>query len=174
MKKLLIASLCITAFALTACDKKTNDATSTTSQTTNTAQASSLSHDNAGDIKSDLQQLQTLSNTKSQEALAFQDEATEAAQKGEKPALEALVKKMESYVTNFNKDLEGLNLKSSEASAVRDKMKKSNDLGLALAKAGIETPPNMTKITGLQKEATDLQQALLADMQSLEIKVNGK
>lgn len=174
MKKLLLASLCMTAVALTACDKKPNDTAAKTENGAPAATLASMSHDNAADIKSDLNQIETLSNTKAQEALKFQNEVNEAAQKGEKSALDAVVVKMDTYVAAFNKDLDALKLKSSEADSLRGKMKESNDLGLELAKAGVENPPNMTKITELQKKATDLQQALLTEMQTLQVKVNGK
>ena len=40
--------------------------------------------------------------------------------------------------------------------------------------AGVETPPNMEKITELQKKATELQQSLLQEMQTLQTKVTAK
>ena len=176
MKKLLLASLCMTAFALTACDKKPNDSTSTSTEKTTTATAStaSLSNNVVADIRSDLDQIQTLSNTKAQEALKFQTDVTQAAQKGDKAALDKVVKQMDEYVDTFNDELEDLKLKSSEGDAVRSKMKESNKVGLELAEEGIKSPPDVTKITELQKKATEIQQALLQDMQSLQAKVNSK
>ncbi|QIO10127.1 hypothetical protein [Acinetobacter lanii] len=186
MKKLLLASLCMTAFTLTACDKKPNEATPTTTENTtvttnapattatSAAPAGVLSNNVVADIRSDLDQLQTLSNTKAQEALKFQNEVTQAAQKGDKAALDQVVDQMDKYVDAFNDELEALNLKSAEGDALRDKMKDSNELGLELAEEGVKTPPNTDKINALQKKATDLQQSLLQDMQSLQSKVNGK
>ncbi|NHB59350.1 hypothetical protein [Acinetobacter shaoyimingii] len=175
MKKLLIASLCMTALTLTACDKKNSDATTSNHSNTTSAPASiSLSKDNVADIKNDLTQLQTLSNAKSQEALKFQDEANKAAEQGKAPELTAVVNKMESFVVSFNKDLDALPIKSKEADSIRSKMKQSNDLGLELAKASIKTPPDMDKINALQKKAVDLQQELMTEMQTLEVKVNSK
>lgn len=182
MKKLLLASLCMTAFALTACDKKPNEATPSTENTTATTNApvtnstdvGAMSNNVIADIRSDLDQIQTLSNAKAQEALKFQNEVTQAAQKGDKAALDQVVEQMDQYVDSFNDDLEALNLKSHEGDALREKMKDSNELGLELAEEGVKTPPNTDKINALQKKATDLQQSLLQDMQSLQSKVNGK
>lgn len=176
MKKLIIASLCAAALGLTACDKKSAETTSTQTET-QTAPATvvtSLSNGVVDDIRTDLDQIQTLSNTKAQEALKFQNDVMQAAQKGDKAALDAVVDSMEKYVDSFNDELEALNLKSSEADSIRDKMKESNDLGLDLAEAGVENPPNMEKITELQKKATELQQSLLQDMQALQTKINTK
>lgn len=170
MKKLFITTLCLTAFTLTACDKKPADSTTTKAEANVSAPATSLSNNVATDIKSDLEQLQTLSNTKAQEALSFQSDLTQAAQTGEKKALEAVVDKMDTYVDGFNDDLDTLKLKSSEAVNLRDKMKESNKIGLDLAEAGIDTTPDMNKITELQKQAIDLQQSILKDMQDLQTK----
>lgn len=173
MKKLLIASLCITTFALTACDKKNaNEITSNTSESTNTAAMTSLSNNVLPDIKADLVQLETLSNTKAQEALSFQTEVSQAAQSGDPKALEAVVTKMDKYMDEFNDELDALKLKSTEAANLREKMKDSNELGLELAEEGIKKTPNMEKINELQKKGVDLQQSILKDMQDLQSKVN--
>ena len=83
MKKLLLATLCASALALTACDKKPADAASGTDSKP-AAAAASLSTNNAADIKSDLTALQTMSTAKAKEALNFQTEVMQAAQKGDK------------------------------------------------------------------------------------------
>ena len=171
MKKLLIASLCMTAFPLTACDKKTNEGTTAPAETQAPAAMTTLSNNVVADIKSDLDQIETLSNTKAQEALSFQTEVTQAAQNADKKALDAVVDKMEKYVDSFNDDLEALKLKSTEADVLRDKMKDSNDLGLELAEAGVEPNPDMNKVTELQNKAVELQQSILKDMQALKAKV---
>lgn len=174
MKKLIIASLCATALGLTACDKKQNEAETTSTTANAPAVIAALSHGVDADIRADLDKIQTLSNAKAQEALKFQNDVMQAAQQGDKAALDAVVKSMDQYVDRFNDELEALQLKSSEADSIRDKMKESNDLGLDLAEAGVETPPNMEKITELQKKATELQQALLQEMQTLQNKVTAK
>lgn len=174
MKKLLLATLCASAFALTACDKKPNETASTASSSEPVAAqpAVTLSQDNAADIKSDLTQIQTLSTAKAKEALEFQNEVTQAAQKNDKAALQGVVDKMKSYVDGFNKDLDALTLKSTEVDSIRGKMKESNNLGVELSQAGIASSPDMAKITELQKKATELQQGLLTDMQALQTKAN--
>ena len=174
MKKLILASLCATALGLTACEKKPNDAETTTSTTTAPTTVTALTNGVDADIRADLDKIQTLSNAKAQEALKFQNDVMQAAQKGDKAALDAVVDSMDKYVDSFNDELEALDLKSSEADSIRDKMKESNDLGLDLAEAGVETPPNMEKITELQKKATELQQSLLQEMQTLQTKVTAK
>lgn len=171
MKKLLIASVCMTAFTLTACDKKTNESTTAQAENNTPATVVSLSNNVVADIKSDLEQIDTLSNTKAQEALSFQSEVAQAAQTGDKKALETVVDKMEKYADDFNNDLEALKLKSTEADSLRDKMKDSNDLGVELAEAGVDAKPDMAKVTELQKKAVELQQSILKDLQALQTKV---
>lgn len=173
MKKLLLATLCASAVVLTACNQKPNETAATTaSSETVAAPATSLSQDVAADIKSDLTQIQTLSTTKAKEALEFQNEVTQAAQKNDKAALQAIIGKMKAYVNGFNADLDALSLKSSEADSIRNKMKESNNLGVELSEAGLASSPDMTKITALQNQATELQQALLTEMQALQNKAN--
>ncbi|WP_373350590.1 hypothetical protein [Acinetobacter bereziniae] len=171
MKKLLLATLCASALALTACDKKPADAASGTNSKP-AAAAVSLSTNNAADIKSDLTALQTMSTAKAKEALNFQTEVMQAAQKGDKDALKGVVDKMKTYVDGFNKDLDGLALKSTEVASVRDKMKESNNLGVEMSEAGLASSPDPQKIMELQKKGTELQQSLLTEMQALQTKAN--
>lgn len=172
MKKLLIASLCTTAVFLTACDKKSNDQSSPTAA--ETVQSNTLSSNVNADIQHDLDLLDQISNTKAQEALAFQNEVTQAAQNNNKAELDAVVEKMDNYVDQFNDDLDKLALKSTEGASLRDKMKESNELGLDLAEAGVKEKPDMNEITELQKKAVELQQSLLQDMQNLKNQVGTK
>ncbi|EZQ03015.1 MULTISPECIES: hypothetical protein [unclassified Acinetobacter] len=172
MKKLLIASICTTAVFLTACDKKSNDQSSPTAA--ETVQSNTLSTNVNADIQHDLDLLDQISNTKAQEALAFQNEVTQAAQNNNKAELDAVVEKMDNYVDQFNDDLDKLALKSTEGASLRDKMKESNELGLDLAEAGVKEKPDMNEITELQKKAVELQQSLLQDMQNLKNQVGTK
>ncbi|RKG37911.1 hypothetical protein [Acinetobacter rongchengensis] len=171
MKKIFIATLCVSAFALTACDKKPADASSATDSKPAVA-AVTLSTDNATDIKSDLAQIQTLSTNKAKEALDFQSEVMQAAQKGDKAALEGVVNKMKTYVTGFNKELDGLALKSTEVVSVRDKIKESNNLGIEMSEAGLASPPNPEKVKQIQTRGIELQKSLMDEMQALQAKAN--
>lgn len=179
MKKSLLASLCVAALALTACDKKTNEApassaTSTTTTSTSTTTqpvTTSLSSNNSADIKSDLDQIQMLSNRNSQEATDLQNKANQAAQKGEKATLTSTVAQMKTYINKFNQDLDTLKLKSSEVNVVRDKIKESNNLGIALAETSLESSPDKQKVTELQNRAAQLQKELMTEMQALQNQV---
>ncbi|NNG82225.1 hypothetical protein [Acinetobacter sp. ANC 5378] len=172
MKKRLLASLCFAAMALTACDKKPNEApASSSTRPTNTQPATAaLSSNNAADIKNDLNQIETLSHSRAKEAAALQNKANEAAQKSDKASLNAIVAEMKTYIARFNQDLDALNLKSSELDAVRDKIKKSNNIGIELSEASIANTPDTKKITELQNRATQLQKELLTEMQALQTK----
>lgn len=170
MKKLLIATLCASAFALAACDKKPADATSGTDSKP-AATAVALSTNNIADIKSDFTALQAMSTEKAKEALNFQTEVMAAAQKGDKAALQGIVEKMKAYVETANKDLDGLALKSSEVASVREKMKESNKLGVEMSELGLSSTPDSQKIMDLQKKGTELQQSLMTEMQALQAKV---
>ncbi|WP_445114619.1 hypothetical protein [Acinetobacter sp. WZC-1] len=177
MKKLFPASLCnmtsvgLLAFALTACGQQPDHTASASSISSSQTAQLSLSRDNAADIKSDLTQLETLSSIKAREESVFRDEVTQAVQKKDDPhALNTIVAKMKSYVEGFNQDLDALTLKSTEANALRDKMKQSNHLGLELSEAGIARPLDINKINALQQQATELELDLMADKQTLQIK----
>lgn len=174
MKKVLLSFLCISILFLVACDKKVTE-TNNSSNTNNTSVSSiHLSHNVISDIRNDLSQIQTLSDAKTKEALTFQNEVTQAAQQGDQAALNAVVVQMGQYVESFNQDLEALKIKSSEADSLRKKMEAANSLGLELAQAGIKTPPDLKKLNVLQDQATDLQQSLQQQMQSLQAKTNTK
>lgn len=177
MKKRLLASLCFAALALTACDKKTNEApaSSSTSSAVSTSASTqpataTLSSNNAADIKNDLNQIQTLSTSRTKEASDLQNKANEAAQKGDKASLNTIVAEMKTYIGRFNQDLEALNLKSSEVDAVREKIKESNNVGIELSEASIATTPDTKKITELQNRATALQKELVSETQALQSK----
>ena len=177
MKKRLLASLCFAALALTACDKKTNEApaSSSTSSAVSTPASTqpataTLSSNNAADIKNDLNQIQTLSTSRTKEASDLQNKANEAAQKGDKASLNTIVAEMKTYIGRFNQDLDALNLKSSEVDAVREKIKESNNVGIELSEASIATTPDTKKITELQNRATALQKELISETQALQSK----
>lgn len=171
MKKLLLSTVCITALGLSACDKtQKTEADTNATQTTNSS-PTALSHDNVSDIRSDLDAIQTLSNSKAQEALKFQTDVTQAAQKGDKAALDQVVKSMDQYVDDFNDALDDLKLKSAEGISLKDKMKEANELGLDLAEEGVKMPPDNNKVMELQNKSTQLQQELLKEMQALQNKV---
>ena len=182
MKKILLASLCMTALTLTACNKKPNEAPATTTQDTTvttttpattemSAKNMTLSSNNITDIKNDLSKLQTLSNSRAKEAVDFQNKATQAAQKGDKTTLDRTVADMKTYIMKFNKELDDLTLNSSEVDTMRNKIKKSNDLGMQISEEGTAKSPDMKKMTELQNEAAKLQKELINDMQALETKI---
>lgn len=171
MKKLLLSTLCVSMLALTACGK--NEVTSSTN-TTEASTAVTYSNDVVVDMRSDLDQIQALSNAKAQEALQFQTAMSEAAQTGKKAELNKVVDQMKKYVDSFNKDLDGLHLKSTEGDNLRNKMKEVNNIGVELAVTSMNVPLNMEKITELQKNAMDLQQSLLQDMQKIQSKTVAK
>jgi len=179
MKTPFLASLCVAALALTACDKKPNEApasSATSPATTTSAPASTqpapatLSSNNAKDIKNDLIEIQTLSNNRSKEALDLQNKANQAAQKNDKATLSTTVAEMKTYIANFNRDLDALSLKSTELDAVRDKIKESNNLGIKLSEESIAEKPDMKKISELRNRAAELQKELVTEMQTLESK----
>ncbi|MFH7765972.1 hypothetical protein [Acinetobacter sp. BSP-28] len=176
MKTPLLASLCVATLALTACDKKPNEAPASSAATsaspTSTQPATAaLSTNNIKDIKNDLIEIQTLSQNRSKEALDLQNKANQAAQKNDKAALNTIIAEMKTYIANFNQDLDALALKSTELDKVREKIKESNNLGIELSEESIAEKPDMKKIAELRDQATQLQKELVADMQALENKV---
>lgn len=176
MKTPLLASLCVAALALTACEKKPNEAPASSATTTSSPASTQpatavLSTNNIKDIKNDLIEIQTLSQNRSKEALDLQNKANQAAQKNDKAALNTIIAEMKTYIANFNQDLDALALKSTELDKVRSKIKESNNLGIELSEESIAEKPDMKKIAELRDRATQLQKELVADMQALENKV---
>lgn len=173
MKKIITSSLCAAALLLTACDQKTPPS-APPDKNVSSQQSNNLSHKTTQDIATDLQKIETLSDSKTQQALDFQKQINEAAQSQNQTRLQDTVNQMQSYVQQFNLDLDGLALKSSEVAALREKIKQSNLLGLALAQEGIKTAPDQNVMNDLQSKASQLQQSLLQDLQQLEQQAKSK
>lgn len=176
MKKLLLTTVCVSLLTLTACDKKSADTqtakSSEASSTTNQPVVAVLSTDNAADIKSDMSSIQNASAEKAKEAVTFQTEIMEAVQKNDKQGLTTVLEKMKVYVNDYNKSLDNLALKSTEAVSLRDQIKESNSLGLEMADLSLTPNADPNKIMELQKKAADLQQKLLTTTQALQNKAN--
>lgn len=172
MKKLLISTLCVTSLALVACDKKPHDNNASGAGTTAAAPAVQYSTNNNADIKSDLTQVQNLLTTRGQEAVDFQTEIMKSAQTGKQDAIKDTIGKMKTFIEGFNKDLDNLTLKSSEVDNYRNKIKENNTISMGIAEAGLSNPPDMNKITELQKKAADNQKEMLSVMQTLQTKAN--
>lgn len=168
MKKLLLSILCVSSLAITACEKKplyNNDSR-------HAVAVIILSKDNAANIENDLTQLQTLSNTKAEEVGNLQTEIMKAAQTGDLSAVRAKVDKLKIFVEGFNKELDELPLQSAEVSALKDKIKETNEISSQMAEASVSSSPDMDKITELQKKAIENQKVLLAEIQRLQAKAN--
>ncbi|MFH7810128.1 hypothetical protein ACE01U_15900 [Acinetobacter sp. BSP-153] len=178
MKKLLLTTVCLATLSLAACEKKgtepaveqTTSASETTSTEATTVVANH-SNNNIADIQADLLAVETLSNAKAQEATAFQKEVAAVVEKKDSTQLKAVLEKTETYVKQFNDELDALTLKSTEVDALRKKMQDANNLGIELTKESIETKPDSAKITELQNNAMELQKTIMADVTALEAKV---
>ena len=178
MKKLLLTTVCMATLTLAACEKKATETAVEQAATSSEAASTSAttivadhSQNNVTDIQADLMAVQTLSNAKAQEAAEFQKEVTTALQQKDASQIKAMVDKTETYVDQFNDELDALTLKSEEVDALREKIKDANDLGVELTKESTEAKPDTAKITELQTKATELQKAIVADVAALEAKV---
>ena len=100
----------------------------------------------------------------------FQKEVAAVVEKKDSIQLKAVLEKTETYVKQFNDELDALTLKSTEVDALRKKMQDANNLGIELTKESIETKPDSAKITELQNKAMELQKTIMADVTALEAK----
>ncbi|MDH1698723.1 hypothetical protein N5I05_09265 [Acinetobacter johnsonii] len=178
MKKLLLTTVCVATLTLAACEKKGTEpaveqmtSASEATSTEATTIVANHSNNNIADIQADLLAVQTLSNAKAQEAAAFQKEVSATLEKKDPAQIKAMVEKTETYVKQFNDELDALTLKSAEVDALREKMQDANDLGVELTKESTKTTPDSAKITELQNKATELQKSIIADVTALEAKV---
>jgi len=172
MNKLILASIFFTTLTLTACDKKTENNAS--SETEVSKQKVTLSKNVNADIKHDLGIIDEISAKKAEEALKFQPEVSKAVQNNNKAELKAIVEKMETYVDQFNDDLDKLPLKSTEGLSVKEKLKDANKLGLDLAEEGIKEKPDSKEINELQDKAIKLQHEILTEVQDLKKRTDTK
>ena len=113
-----------------------------------------------------------MSVKKASEAIDFQSKVTEALSKNDKAALEQVFKDMQAYVEDFNQGLDALDIKSTEAEAIRKLIKEGNILGVDLAQEGMSSKPNIDKINELTKKATETQKELLSQMMAMKQKAD--
>lgn len=181
MKKLFLTALCASSFTLVACSSKEKVQETAPQKTASQVetvvqqpapQKMQFSQQNTADIKSDLTQIQVLSNKKAQEGLNFQSEALQALQTNKQEQVMAVLEKMQSYVDGFNQSLTDLPLKSSEADQLRHKIIQSNTIGFELAKESAKKTPDTAKIKDLQQKLEIIQKELLGMLQKLQAMVN--
>lgn len=165
MKKILIATLCVSTFALTACDKKSTESPVTI------AAASHLSHHNNADIKSDLTTLNTYISTQSQQKQDIQTKIKDATQHNDKAASKNRVKEAKDDADRFNQGLAQLKLKSSEVDALRNKTQVNNQLASELIEMQMSGVPDQAKITALTQKVEELQKDISEETQILETKI---
>lgn len=125
--KVLLTSLISSSILLTACsDKKNNTEQSKSSeQSTSTqgnwqAKSSELSSANTNDIKSDLTQLNKITNSANSKGLALREEAQNAANDPAK--VKDVLAKSQAIQKELQQEIMGLNLKSAEVQNIRTQM----------------------------------------------------
>ncbi|TCM62768.1 hypothetical protein EC844_12312 [Acinetobacter calcoaceticus] len=168
MKKLLIATLCATAFTLTACDKKAAD------PATAPAAVISLSSNNVADIKSDLDAIDALAIAKSDQALASQDKMMEADQKKDKVMMSEAMQGMKAYIKDFNQELLALKLKSTEVDALRNKMDQQNKVTLEISDLSMSGSQDQSKMEMLGQSGIKLSEEIAKERKALAAKVAEK
>lgn len=165
MKKLALTLLCSSMLALTACDKKAENAQSK-DQAVQT-DPSSLSTNNKSDIKADFEAIAQLSTSKSQEALETQKKV-ESAIENDPAAAQNTMADSKKYFTEFNDDLNKLQLKSSEVHEIRTQMINLNKLTFDMMDQSLSANPDANKIMEFQKQLESQTAALSAKMQQVE------
>ena len=163
MKKIIITTLCLAAFSLTACDKKVDTAES--KDTATQQDSASLSTNNKSDIKADFEAIAKLSTSKSEEALKMQEDAANAT---DPAAAQNTIKKKKKYFKQFNEDLSKIKLKSSEVNDIRTQMINLNKTTFDMMDQSMSGTPDVNKITELQAQLEKDTANLSANMQKVE------
>lgn len=163
MKKIIMTTLCLAAFSLTACDKKVDQPES--ADKSSQQESNSLSTNNKSDIKADFEAIAKLSTSKSEEALKMQEEALNAT---DPAAAKNVVENNKKYFDQFNDDLNKIKLKSSEVNDIRAQMINLNKITFEMMDQGMSGTPDMNKITELQTKVEKATADLSANMQKVE------
>lgn len=178
MKKLLLVSACMLSLAVAGCNKQpeTTSAQATSPAAVNapvsaaTPASTGMSSNNLQDIRRDLNTLQTLANAKADTAMDYQDQMMKAVQANQQEQVLAVMKKMQTFMTEFNQQLKQLNLNSEEVDQLRHKFIHSNELGLELTRISTERHPDEARIKTLQQQVMELQKEIMHDVQQLQAK----
>ena len=163
MKKIIITTLCLAAFSLTACDKKVDTAES--KDTATQQDSASLSTNNKSDIKADFEAIAKLSTSKSEEALKMQQDSLNAS---DPAGAENAMENNKKYFNQFNDDLSKIKLKSSEVNDIRTQMINLNKTTFEMIDQSMSATPDVSKITALQAQVEKDTAALSATMQKVE------
>ena len=180
MKKLLLTTACMVGLTLAGCSKPTEPAksappqrtTATAPSTPTPATSGNMTTNQHEDIRNDLNHLQTLTNSKAETAMNFQDRMMKAVQANNRDQIQSVMKDMRGFMTEFNHDLKTLSLKSQEVHELRNKFIHSNELGLELTRLSTEAKPDEAKIKQLQQQVMNVQNDIMRDVQTLQAKIN--
>ncbi|MCH4246706.1 MAG: hypothetical protein LKF82_02515 [Acinetobacter populi] len=176
MKKLTLVALITTMATLTACSKPVTEVKDGESKApATTQQTAQLSTNNKADITADVDAIQTFGLAQEQAASSLQQRMDQAMQKQDKEELKKLFTEFKSFVEKSNADLKKLNLKSTEANQLREKMIENSHVGLEMSETILTS--DMEKIDPaqfqpLQEKAMKAQQELMEISQDIHNKIS--
>ena len=177
MKKLTLLALVASMAAFTACSKPVTEVKQ--GESAATAQVSKpvkLSTDNPTDIQADIDKLQAYGATQEPKSRELGQRMEAAMQQKNKAEIDKLFPELKAFVETSNKELRAIELKSSEANELREKMIENSLISIEMSEVVIQTDPeklDIEKVKPLQEKAMKAQQELITLSQAIYAKIEG-
>ncbi|WP_336956401.1 hypothetical protein [Acinetobacter johnsonii] len=133
---------------------------------------SHLSQDNAADIKHDLIALRAVSNTAKQKAQDSFTDMKHAIDSGNRNALMKAVKQTTTRIHDLNQKYDTVTLKSTEATAAREKLKEENNLQIEMGNIILSDSPDRQRFAELSNKHDNSQKMVEIEMEALRLKAN--
>ena len=177
MKKLTLLALVASMAAFTACSKPVTEVKQGESAATaQAAKPAKLSTDNPTDIQADIDKLQAYGATQEPKSRELGQRMEAAMQEKNKAEIDKLFLELKAFVETSNKELRAIELKSSEANELREKMIENSLISIEMSEVVIQTDPeklDIEKVKPLQEKAMKAQQELITLSQAIYAKIEG-
>ena len=177
MKKLTLLALVASMAAFTACSKPVTEVKQgENAATAQVAKPAKLSTDNPTDIQADIDKLQAYGATQEPKSRELGQRMEAAMQEKNKAEIDKLFPELKAFVETSNKELRAIELKSSEANKLREKMIENSLISIEMSEVVIQTDPeklDIEKVKPLQEKAMKAQQELITLSQAIYAKIEG-
>ena len=177
MKKLTLLALVASMAAFTACSKPVTEVKQGESAATaQAAKPAKLSTNNPTDIQADIDKLQAYGATQEPKSRELGQRMEAAMQEKNKAEIDKLFLELKTFVETSNKELRAIELKSSEANELREKMIENSLISIEMSEVVIQTDPeklDIEKVKPLQEKAMKAQQELITLSQAIYAKIEG-
>lgn len=169
MQKRLITSLCFITLSLSGCNKPQIPETQqhTTSETPQV-----LSQNNIADLTADIAALQSLQSLQGVENIDFINDLLNIKKQDNQASLKKDDTQMQSFIQQYDQELNQLTLTSLEADQFRAQLKIFNQLALQLSALKLQEKPDKKTLIELKNKIIKTQKELSSQYSQMEQKIS--